>query len=325
MNRIASRRGRPFVLSALMSTVLTLATGLANASAASATPGIEANGMNTWDITSVPVMGSLKVDAAAHAALPESIRKAGVLTIGAITDEPPFIFSVDGKLQGIDLDMIGGLAKVLGVKIRLVKTSFDGMIPGMQSGRFDVVMGDLTDTTEREKIVDFIDYLQNSQTVITRKDDTRDFSKPLSICGFSAAAPKGSLSVQITQELSDICTSKGLKPIAIQTYPGSAPGFLALDTGRVDTVPLTYAIAVFLVSQHADKYKLTDSLFYNSYKGAAVLKDKTAMRDALTKGFQAIIDSPNYKQALANWGLQKINVDKVYVNVPGQPLSKTVH
>ena len=121
-------------------------------------------------------------------------------------------------------DMIGGLARALGVKIEPEKTSFDVMIPGLRSGRFDVAMGDFTDTTAREKVVNFVDYLGNGQTVITRKGDSRKFSKPLDLCGSSVSAPKGSLSAKLMMELTEICANKGLKPIVIKTYPGSAPG-----------------------------------------------------------------------------------------------------
>lgn len=292
---------------------------------AGATPGITESGMNAWTIVSTPLTASITVDQKAHDALPQAIKDKGVLTIGAITDEPPFIFTPNGQLQGVDIDMIGGLARALGVKIRLEKTSFDAMIPGLQSGRFDVAMGDFTDTTAREKVVDFVDYLGNGQTVITRKGDTRDFSKPLDLCGFSVSAPKGSLSAKLMLELTDICTNKGLKPIDIKTFPGSAPGILALELGRVDVVPITYAIATYLVKLHPDKYTLTDNLFYKSYKGAAILKDKKDLLNAMTQAFQSVIASPNYGQVISHWNLEKVKVDKVYVNVPGEPLSKSIH
>lgn len=287
-------------------------------------PGITLSGLNTWTIGSTPVTESIPVDKLAHAALPKLIVDAGVVEIGAITDEPPFVFVQDGKLQGVDIDMISALAQALGIQIRLHKTSFDAMIPGLQANRFDVIMGDLTDTAAREKVVDFVDYLQNAQTVIVRKGETRDFSTPLKLCGFSAAAPKGSLSDRIATELSEICTDKGLKSIDLKTFPGSAPVFLALDLGRVDVSPITYAIATYVVKLHPEKYELTDNLFYKSYKGAAVLRGHDDLRDALAKGFQSVIDSPTYEKILTRWGLERIKADKVYVNSPGEPLKESI-
>lgn len=287
-------------------------------------PGITVSGLNTWTIGSTPLTASIPVDKAAHAALPKLIVDAGVLDVGAITDEPPFVFVQDGKLQGVDVDMISALAQALGIQIRLQKTSFDAMIPGLQAHRFDVIMGDLTDTAAREKVVDFVDYLQNAQTMIVRKGETRDFSTPLKLCGFSAAAPKGSLSDRIATELSDIRTDKGLKPIDLKTFPGSAPVFLALELGRVDVSPITYAIATYVVKLHPDKYELTDNLFYKSYKGAAILRGHDGLLDALSKGFQSVIASPTYDKILARWGLERIKADKAYVNSPGEPLKEGI-
>lgn len=301
------------------------ATPSSGSEAGGALPGIVESGLNAWTISSTPLTASIAVDRQAHDVLPQAIKDKGLLTIGVITDEPPFIFTPNGKLQGVDIDMVGGLARALGINIRLEKTSFDAMIPGLQSGRFDAAMGDFTDTTAREKVVDFIDYLGNGQTVITRKGDSRDFSKPLDLCGFSVSAPKGSLSAKLMAELSDICAGKGLKPIEIKTFPGSAPGILALELGRVDVTPITYAIATYLVKLHPDKYTLTDNLFYKSYKGAAILKGQKRLLSALTLAFQAVIESPNYDRLISHWNLEKVKVDKVYVNVPGEPLSRSIH
>ncbi len=254
--------------SALLATVLCDASGgmawgasTGDADAAGATEsqsGITASGLNTWTIGSTPVTELFPVNKLAHAALPKAIADAGVLEVGAITDEPPFAFVQDGKLQGVEIDIISALSQALGIQIHLHKTSFDAMIPGLQAHRFDVIMGDLTNTAAREKVVDFVDYLQNAQTVIVRKGETRDFSTPLKLCGFSAAAPKGSLSDRIATELSEICTDKGLKPIDLKTFPGSAPVFLALELERVDVSPITYAIATYVVKLHPDKYQLTE-------------------------------------------------------------------
>ena len=133
---------------ALLATVLCAAVGgmawgapAGNADAAGATesqPGINASGLNTWMIGSTPVTELIPVNKLAHAALPKAIADAGVLEVGAITDEPPFVFVQDGKLQGVDIDMISALSQALGVKIHLHKTSFDAMIPGLQAHRFDV-------------------------------------------------------------------------------------------------------------------------------------------------------------------------------------------
>lgn len=324
MSLNSQRRGQT-ARAAMMSFLMLAGAGMTTGAVAAPQPGISEVGLNVWAISSTPLTESITVDQKAREALPSAIRDAGVLRIGAITDEPPFVLIEDGELQGIDIDMMGGIARALGLKVELDKTSFDGMIPGLQSNRFDVIMGDLTDTAPREKVVSFVDYLENAQTVIVRKTETRDFSKPLNLCGYAAAAPKGSLSMKITTELSEICTAKGLKPIAIQTYPGSAPGFLALDLGRADVVPITYAIATYLVKLHPEKYTLTDNLFYKSFKGAAVLKEREDLLKALTHAFQTVIDSPNYQRVLEHWGLRKIGVDKAIVNVPGEPLSKSIY
>ena len=100
--------------------------------------------------------------------------------------------------------------------------------------------------------------------------------------------------------------------------------FLALELGRVDVSPITYAIATYIVKLHPDKYELTESLFYKSYKGAAILRGNDDLLDALAKGFQSVIESSTYDRILARWGLERIKADKAYVNSPGEPLKESV-
>lgn len=326
MLKIKSIYYRAVIGAIMMSAITGFGTGVSWGSTAHNLPsGINETGVNVWTITSTPMTASIKFDDKAYNALPPSIRNAGVLRIGAITDEPPFIFIKNGKLQGVDVDMMGGLAKSLGIKIKLYKTSFEGMIPGLQAGRFDVIMGDLTDTKEREKVIDFVDYLKNYQTVLIRKGERRDFSTLMSLCGHTAAAAKGGLSVTTMMELSAICVKNGLHPVNMKTYPGDAQSLLALDTGRIDMIPVTYAVAVYLEKQNSEKYRVTDNLFYQSYKGAGLLKNRPDLLKALVQGFQTVIESSDYNSILSYWGLQKVKVSKVYLNSPGKPLSETQH
>lgn len=290
----------------------------------SQTSGIVETGLNIWTITSTPLTASIKINQQAHNALPKSIQDSGVLRVGAVANEPPFIFVKNGKLQGLDIDMMGGLAKALGVKIQLYRTSFEGMIPGLKANRFDVIMGDLTDTTEREKAVDFVNYIQRAQTILVRKGEKHNFSKIMDLCGYTVAGAKGGLSVVIMQQLSDICLKHGLKPVSVQSYPSDAEVFLSLNTGRSDALPMPYATAAYFVEQNPEQYQLTDDMFYKGYKGAAILKNQPKLLTALKEGFQTVISDPAYNNILDYWKLKKIKIDKVYIDVPVQPLNKTI-
>ena len=60
----------------------------------------------------------------------------------------------------MDADLAKAIFPLLGLKVNIVNATFDTIIPGLTSGKFDVGMSSFTDTKAREKVVNFVDYFQ---------------------------------------------------------------------------------------------------------------------------------------------------------------------
>src|SRR5689334_16292657 len=74
----------------------------------------------------------------------------------------------DGKtFQGINVDLAAALSKQLGRTVEFQSAGFDTIIPGLQSGRYDVALTGMFDTKERQKTVDFVDYLKAQNNFLT--------------------------------------------------------------------------------------------------------------------------------------------------------------
>jgi len=74
----------------------------------------------------------------------------------AISEVPPFVMpDVDGRWQGISIDLWQAVAQSLGRPFELVPMPFQDVLPSLEAGRVDVVVGALTMTAEREARVDF--------------------------------------------------------------------------------------------------------------------------------------------------------------------------
>ncbi|GAA0669141.1 hypothetical protein GCM10010193_21320 [Kitasatospora atroaurantiaca] len=81
------------------------------------------------------VSGERKVDAVA-ALLPEDVRKAGSLRLGAAVGSPPTAFYPDPatkKAAGLDVDFADAVAKVLGITIQREDASFETTLPALRS------------------------------------------------------------------------------------------------------------------------------------------------------------------------------------------------
>ncbi|PIV75960.1 MAG: amino acid ABC transporter substrate-binding protein [Rhodobacteraceae bacterium CG17_big_fil_post_rev_8_21_14_2_50_65_11] len=86
-----------------------------------------------------------------------SILEEGVIRIGLSLFVPWSMRDVNGELIGFELDVGRQLAEDMGVEAEFVPTSWDGIIPALQAGNFDVIISGMSVTTQRNLSVNFTD------------------------------------------------------------------------------------------------------------------------------------------------------------------------
>jgi polar amino acid transport system substrate-binding protein len=85
----------------------------------------------------------------------EQVMKRGVLRVGMSTFKPWAMKDKTGKLIGFEIDVATRLAKDMGVQIEFVPTQWSGIIPALLTGKFDVIIGGMSITPERNLKVNF--------------------------------------------------------------------------------------------------------------------------------------------------------------------------
>jgi cyclohexadienyl dehydratase len=82
----------------------------------------------------------------------DAITRSGTLRVGLTEDYRPFsIADASGTVEGIDVDMANNLALSLGVKLEIVKTSWPTLKSDLEADKFDIAMGGITITLDRQK------------------------------------------------------------------------------------------------------------------------------------------------------------------------------
>jgi polar amino acid transport system substrate-binding protein len=101
----------------------------------------------------------------------EQIMKRGELRVGFESGYVPFeMTNKKGEFIGFDMDYGRRLAKDMGVKFVPINTAWDGIIPALMTGKFDIIMGGMTITQERNLKVNFADpYIVVGQTILINK------------------------------------------------------------------------------------------------------------------------------------------------------------
>jgi polar amino acid transport system substrate-binding protein len=88
----------------------------------------------------------------------QAVAKKGTLHVAIELAYPPFDFKDEaGNPTGVDVDLINDFGKANGYDIVIDDTSWDGLIPALQTGKADAVISAMSITDERDKLVDFSD------------------------------------------------------------------------------------------------------------------------------------------------------------------------
>ena len=190
----------------------------------------------------------------------EKILKRGELRVGFESGYVPFeMTDKTGKFIGFDMDFGRRLAKAMGVKFVPVNTAWDGIIPALMTDKFDIIMGGMTITQERNLKINFADpYIVVGQSILlTKKHEGKVLSyKDLNDPKFILTSRMGTTGEQAIKKFIPKATYKGFESEAesgLEVINGKADalvydlpfcGFLYGSQGKGKTVflnqPFTY-------------------------------------------------------------------------------------
>ena len=127
------------------------------------------------------------------AQVPASIRSQGTLTVAADATYAPneFIGSDGHTVVGMDADLAHALGQVLGLNVNVVNATFDTIIPGLASGKYDLGMSSFTDTKVRQQTVDFVTYFEAGTSFYVKSSGGPNITSLADLCGHKVAVEKG--------------------------------------------------------------------------------------------------------------------------------------
>jgi chorismate mutase-like protein len=114
----------------------------------------------------------------AHADRLDEIRARGVIRVGTTGDYKPFSYRTNESSPwiGLDIELAQQLAKVIGVRVEWVATTWPALMPDFNENRFDIAMSGVSISAERQRVAFFsVPYLRDGKTPITRCEDVARF------------------------------------------------------------------------------------------------------------------------------------------------------
>jgi polar amino acid transport system substrate-binding protein len=287
-------------LVALLTAAVIVGCGSSNSS--STTTSSSAASPSTTSSTTSTSSGS---NSAVAAQVPAALKSKGTLTVAAdATYAPNEFIAPDGHtVIGMDADLMKAIAAEMGLKTKIVNATFDSIIPGLASGKYDVGASSFTDTKEREKTVDFVDYLTAGESFYTKASGGATINTIADLCGHTVAVERGTTEQADATTQSKKCKAAGKPAVTVLPFADQNGANLALVSGRAQLGFADSPPAEYQVKKSNGQFKLVGQSYANAPYGLAIPKN-SGLDKPIHAALLALEKNGQYKAILTHWGVQ---------------------
>jgi polar amino acid transport system substrate-binding protein len=255
---------------------------------------------------------AIAADDAAVALLPEGVGDDGKLVIGIDPTYAPNEFKdADGNPIGWGAELAEGIAAKFGLTPEFQVSKFDNIIPSVTGGKADIGMSSFTDTVERQKQVDFVNYYNAG---IQWASATGNDVDPENACGLKVAVQ--ATTYEDTDEVpakSEACVAAGKAPIEKVQFDTQDAATNAVALGQVDAMSADSPVTLYAIAQLDGKLQPAGETFDIAPYGVAVAKD-SGMAEAVQAALQSMVDDGSYDKILDAWGVADGGISEITIN-----------
>jgi polar amino acid transport system substrate-binding protein len=243
---------------------------------------------------------------------PSGLSKAGELNLCVALSYEPLEYyknGTSGKVIGWDVDSARALGDLWGVDTEVNVMNFDGLIPGLQSGKCDVVWSGMYVNEDRVQVTDAVPVLKTGTEVVLTKKASKGVSEQTDLCGLKLSAQSGSEDEQHIKDVNKKCESAGKPKIQVTGYPGSVDAIPAIRSGKLDGLVDTSVLAATLAKKNDDLTAVHGLFPLNYWFGAFTDKD-SEISPAVEKGIHKLIEDGTMKELAEKYGLNPDDIAK---------------
>jgi polar amino acid transport system substrate-binding protein len=250
--------------------------------------------------------------------LPQHIKDAGQIAAASDPQQPPYDFydTDNATLIGVEQELLAEVSNRIGIPINVTAAPFPTIIPGIQSGRFDLGASAFGDFVEREKIVDIVDVNYEAAGLVVVAGNPLGIRKIADMCGHRGAAHQGSTPLTLFEMQAERCPAD--KPLEILQFPTSDQAQLAVKSGRADAYIANVGVSAYSTANQPEGgiqiELVTDSRYAVGYQGWIISKDNPGLRDAVIKALQSMVDDGTYGAVFEKWDLSQNVLETITYN-----------
>lgn len=208
----------------------------------------------------------------------------------------PFVFSdpkIPSKLIGFEVDIINAIAQEIDYSTEFVQNEWDGLIPGLQRGDYDIAINGLEITADRANQVNFsVPYYITYEVLAVRATEP-DINTLSDLSGKKAGTLGGTLAERILNDIGGV---------DVRTYGSEANSYEDLKNGRIDAVLIDQPVALYYASWQPE-FRLIEKPFGEVVYGIVVDESQPELLDKINNAISNLATTGKLREIYENWGL----------------------
>lgn len=238
---------------------------------------------------------SFGLSSSASARTLEEIMASKKIVIGVNPTLPPLgIFNDKNEIDGFDVDVAKKLGETLGLKVEIVQVGSPDRIPFVSSGKIDAVLGAMTITPERQKVIDFTVPVHTEVLgVLTTKSKTYKDWTELNDPAIKLVEVRGSTPVKLVQE-----KLPKAQLLLLDNYPDAVR---AIAQGRADAMIDVMDFMTEHTRKHKVDWRIVEAPIEVYFCAIGVQKGNDALREKLNSSIKELHRSGYVDERWAKW------------------------
>lgn len=259
-------------------------------------------------VENVEIEGVGTVSASSEIAplVPESVRASGLRVVTS-APYPPYEFYEGDQLVGLDIDLAHAIAAKLGVAANVESVDFDGVVPAMLAGRYDIALAGMEDTEVRREVLDFIDYAKIGTAIVVPVANPHGIHAFADLCGLTVAVERGTSFNELIQDRQAECINAGAEPVTLSEQADQGSALLAIMSGNVDALLTQNTSGSLIASEQPDRFlSIADGDEPDGLSGIAIPKKSPQLFEAIFAATQELGEDGTLAAIFDKWGIADV-------------------
>lgn len=220
----------------------------------------------------------------------DKIKEDGKIVMLTNAAFPPFEYTANGEVVGVDVDIAKAIAADLGVELEIQDMAFEGIVNAIKSGKGSIGVAGMSITEDRKKNVDFsVEYVKSKLFVLVAASET-EITSPDNLTGMTIGVQTGTTS--------DVFASD-VEGAEISRYGNFLDAATALMSGKVRAIVVDELTSDEILAANPDLIRLADPLAEEAY-AICVQKGNASLLEAVNTTLTRLLEEGKIDEFIFN-------------------------